>query len=305
MKLNKRIVLLGIVLCIALTGAMAASKPFDADLAARRLDSALAEAVTGADGKVSRNAVIEIEAPGYGFSYAKAAGVARADTGEPMTPEHQFAIASVGKTMTAVIVLQLWEEGALGEKGLDSTLADLDIFPPEVLDALHRINGVSHGREITVRQLLYQTTGLKDALMDDETGLGGDYPPEYRGYAPGSLNGVVIFDEEKGFDSMMRRLQEGESVEGYYLSYTWPHWDYAAWKADPSDKMAGLLNFYLGGMNETALWEPGTAFHYSETNYIILGLLIEKITGRTLQQELRTRIFDPLGMAHTYLAYAR
>jgi D-alanyl-D-alanine carboxypeptidase len=57
-------------------------------------------------------------------------------------------------------------------------------------------------------------------------------------------------------------------------------------------------------MNETALWKPGIAFHYADTNYILLGLLIEKLTGHSLHQELRTRIFDPLGMDHTYLAYA-
>ena len=144
--------------------------------------------------------------------------------------------------------------------------------------------------------------------MDDENGVGDDYPKEYRGYAPGSLNGVVVFDKEKGFDAMMRCIQEsipaGCSRNDYYLSYTWPQWDYQAWVADPSNKMAGLLNFYLGGMNETALWKPGTAFHYSDTNYIILGLLIEKLTGHSLHQELRTRIFDPLGMEHTYLDYA-
>ncbi len=43
-------------------------------------------------------------------------------------------------------------------------------------------------------------------------------------------------------------------------------------------------------MNETTLWKPGITFHYADTNSIILGLLIEKLTGNSLHQELGTRI---------------
>lgn len=281
---------------------------FNAELARQNLDAALVRAVTDESGKINRNAVIRIDAPEYGFTYANAAGIARDDTGEAMTIDHQFTIASIGKTMTSVVIMQLMEEGLLGDKGLDATLADLSAFPPDVLDALHKFNGVSYGREITVRQLLNQTSGLKDVLMDDENGIGDDYPKEYRGYAPNSLNGVVIFDEEKGFEAMMscltKGIPEGCQREDYYLSYTWPQWNYQAWVANPTNKIAGLLNFYLSGMNETALWKPGAGFHYADTNYIILGLLIEKLTGNSLHQELRARIFDPLGMYHTYLAYS-
>lgn len=310
-KVAKAAILWSIILVLLLVSGCAGSRSertFNTRLAQQKLDEALAKAVRDENGKIYRNAVIRIELPDYNFVYTGAAGIARADTKEEMTVDHQFTIASVGKTMTAVVIFQLWEEGALGEKGLDATLEDLNVFPPEVLDALHKINGVSYGRRITVRQLLNQTTGLKDVLMDDENGIGEDYPKEYRGYAPGSLNGLIVFDKQKGFEAMMRcireNIPEGCAPNDYYLSYTWPHWDYQNWKANPSDKMAGLLNFYLAGMNETALWEPGTAFHYADTNYIILGLLIEKLTGNSLHQELRTRIFDPLEMDHTYLAYS-
>jgi D-alanyl-D-alanine carboxypeptidase len=43
-------------------------------------------------------------------------------------------------------------------------------------------------------------------------------------------------------------------------------------------------------------FEPGTKWQYSNTNYTIAGLIIEKITGRPLIDFLRARIFDPLGM---------
>jgi len=77
-------------------------KTFTADLARQQLDAALVRAVTDEKGKIYRNAVIRIEAPEYDFTYTGAAGTARADTGEAMTVDHQFTIASVGKTMTAV-----------------------------------------------------------------------------------------------------------------------------------------------------------------------------------------------------------
>jgi D-alanyl-D-alanine carboxypeptidase len=44
---------------------------------------------------------------------------------------------------------------------------------------------------------------------------------------------------------------------------------------------------------------PGTGWWYSNTNYVLLGLVIEAVTGRTLADELRTRIFEPLRLAAT------
>jgi D-alanyl-D-alanine carboxypeptidase len=259
------------------------------------------------NGKISRNAVVRIEAPRYQFTWEGAAGIARVDTNEAMTVDHQFEIASVGKTMTAVVVLQLWEEGALGEKGLDATLEDLRAFPPEVLDMLQIVKGVPYGRKITVRQLLNHTTGLKDVLHDSETGMGDDFP-EFRGNAPGSLQYMCFFDMEKGFEALMRCIEngvpEGCDPHDYFLFYTWSPWNYDSWVKNPNDKMAGLLNFYLGGANRTALWEPGRDLYYSNTNYVILGLLIEKITGHSLQDELNKRIFDKLDMIHTYLSHS-
>jgi D-alanyl-D-alanine carboxypeptidase len=304
----KKIVPLLVATTLLLNGCtISGRQSFNAEIATQALETALADSVTDENGETYRNAVIYVEAPNQNFVYTGAAGTARADTGEPMTVEHQFEIASIGKTMTAVIIMQLWEEGALGPNGLDATLEELQAFPPEVLDVLHIIDGVSYGREITVRHLLNQTTGLRDLLNDNAKELGDDYP-EYMGYAPGSLNHTVIFDEERGFEAMMRCVHEGQpegcALEDYHLAYTWPHWDYQAWQNDPTDKMAGLLNFFLDGANENALWQPGEGFHYSDTNYVILGLLIEELTGNSLHYELRDRIFDPLGMDATYMSYA-
>jgi D-alanyl-D-alanine carboxypeptidase len=46
---------------------------------------------------------------------------------------------------------------------------------------------------------------------------------------------------------------------------------------------------------------PGTAWAYSNTGYILLGLIVEAATGNPLDQELDRCILGPLGLRHTYL----
>ena len=43
--------------------------------------------------------------------------------------------------------------------------------------------------------------------------------------------------------------------------------------------------------------KPGQGYHYANTNYVLLGLIVEQITGRTLAAELRARFFEPLALA--------
>lgn len=52
-------------------------------------------------------------------------------------------------------------------------------------------------------------------------------------------------------------------------------------------------------------FEPGTEWGYSNTNYVALGLIIEKITGRSYAHQLQHRIVKPLGLRHTQLATTR
>lgn len=47
---------------------------------------------------------------------------------------------------------------------------------------------------------------------------------------------------------------------------------------------------------------PGQGFHYSDTGYHLLGLIIEKITEKPYGEVLRAYIFEPLQMKHSYLA---
>jgi D-alanyl-D-alanine carboxypeptidase len=46
---------------------------------------------------------------------------------------------------------------------------------------------------------------------------------------------------------------------------------------------------------------PGTGWHYSNTNYLLLGMLAERVTGRPLAEELRERYFEPLGLTTAFI----
>jgi CubicO group peptidase (beta-lactamase class C family) len=50
---------------------------------------------------------------------------------------------------------------------------------------------------------------------------------------------------------------------------------------------------------ERTYFPPGTAWRYSNGGYALLALVVERASGRSFADFLRTRIFEPLGMAGT------
>ena len=46
---------------------------------------------------------------------------------------------------------------------------------------------------------------------------------------------------------------------------------------------------------------PDADYEYCNTNYVLLGLVIEKVGGKTLAEAMRVRLFEPLGLRHTTL----
>jgi D-alanyl-D-alanine carboxypeptidase len=48
---------------------------------------------------------------------------------------------------------------------------------------------------------------------------------------------------------------------------------------------------------------PGNGWHYADTGYVLVGLIIEAVTGRALHQAMRERVIDPLGMQHTHMLF--
>jgi D-alanyl-D-alanine carboxypeptidase len=47
-------------------------------------------------------------------------------------------------------------------------------------------------------------------------------------------------------------------------------------------------------------FKPGQGWHYSNTNYVVLGLLAETIEGAPLAEQLHARFLTPLGLGHTH-----
>ncbi|MBW8481871.1 serine hydrolase domain-containing protein [Actinomadura parmotrematis] len=165
--------------------------------------------------------VIVMSRRGARTRYA-AAGYADTATGRPMSGGLQFRIASVTKTFTATVVLQLAAEHRLR---LDDTV---DRWLP----------GLVPGAPITVRQLLQHTSGLPEYALDPRI-----QSDPARDWTPRELVGIAL-DQPRFTD---------------------------------------------GG------------WHYANTNYILLGLIAEKATGRSFTAELNRRIIGPLRLTHTAL----
>jgi len=153
-----------------------------------------------------------------------ASGYTSPSRNEPWSVNTPSLISSVTKTFTAVVVMQLVQEGKLSLDDMVNT------WFPEQPD----------GDKITVRMLLSHTSGLANF-----TTLFGDDEARYtRDWTPEELIAEVN-------------------------------------KAGPVGK-PGSLSAY-----------------YSNTNYIMLGLIIEKVTGNRWEDEIESRIIKPLGLKNT------
>jgi D-alanyl-D-alanine carboxypeptidase len=190
------------------------------------------------------NAVLLVEGPK--IKWKGAAGLADGKK-EAMTADHKIKIASITKTFTATIILQLAEEGYLKldnkiEKFLDNSIVKLD--------SLHIYQGISYGRLITVGELLSHTSGIKDYMEDPR------FIPDV------SEHPTMQYSPAK--------------ILGKYYEYQ---------------------------SNHKAVFPPGSGFDYSDVNYVLLAMIIEQVTGETYQSQLKSRIFDRLGMNNSYLEY--
>ena len=146
----------------------------------------------------------------------------------PIAARDHFKIASLTKTYTATVVLQLVGEGKLS---LDDSVQ-------------RRLPGVvPNGSKITIRQLLNHTSGLAD------------------------------------FESDPRYLKP-------YLAGNFAHY----WSPRQLVRM---------GVSHKPLFAPGAGWSYSNTNYVVAQLIVERATGNTLGAELRGRIFHPLHLDQT------
>ena len=166
-----------------------------------------------------------------GSTVGVAVGKGNLETGEAPPLDGEIRIGSSTKTFTAVVIMQLVQEGKIS----------LDEPIETYLPGLLRGEGIDASK-ITVRQLLQHTSGL----------------PEYT-------------DQTGHEDPVANR-------NNYY---------------SPRD----LLDFAL---KKPADFAPGSQWKYSNTNYVILSLLAERVTHRPLAEQIAKRIIEPLGLNHTY-----
>jgi CubicO group peptidase (beta-lactamase class C family) len=148
------------------------------------------------------------------------------DAGRCFTPETPFFIGSNSKSFTALAVMQLVEAGKV----------DLDA-PVQRYIPLFRVADREASAEITLRQLLNQTSGLTERAGRSATLAAGMQPLE------------------------------------------------AAVRALATTRLAR---------------PPGAGFEYSNLNYTTLGLVVETVAGEPFDAYLKTHIFEPLEMHHTY-----
>jgi D-alanyl-D-alanine carboxypeptidase len=66
----------------------------------------------------------------------------------------------------------------------------------------------------------------------------------------------------------------------------------AGWSIEGMIQLSAEHPFYF---------DPGMGQHYSNVNYFLLGMIIEEVGGRTLEQEIEERIAAPLGLENTFL----
>lgn len=181
-----------------------------------------------------------------------------------MTTTQPFRVASIAKVFTATVVLQLVEEGYFTLDTPLSRLLDNALLPAGyTLDDLHVMGNVKAGGAITIRQLLQHTAGLRDYIADSPT----------------------VQDSNGLFAQMITDVlnNDGRGIASR-------HWDGKA-----------LLGYYLtSGLGRNALSAPGQRFDYSDTDYLLLGLVVERVTGQSLTSNYRGRIFNRLGMANTW-----
>ena len=171
-------------------------------------------------------ALVGVWYPGKG-TWTAGVGISDLVIAAPVSLDDHVRIASITKTFTATVVLQLVEEGLLS---LDDTLEQF-------------IPGIPNGSEITIRQLLNMTAGIYNYVFDPAIAV--DYVADP----------LLDFSHEQVADIVR---EHGEA-------------DFA----------------------------PGAEVRYSDTNYVLLGSIIEQITGRTAAAEITDRIIVPLGLTGT------
>ncbi len=186
---------------------------------------------------------------------------------------------------------------------------------PNLIDQIDRVandtlarTGVPSASVAIVKdgQLVY-TKAYGDARLDPRTPA----TPQMR-YSIGSISkqftaAAILLLQEQGKLSLDDKVAKyvpnltraNEVTIRELLSHTSGYQDY--W---PQDYVMPMMLQPVTAQKILDMWarkpldfEPGTKWQYSNTNYVIAGVIIEKVARMPLLQFLQERVFTPLGMA--------
>jgi D-alanyl-D-alanine carboxypeptidase len=191
--------------------------------------------------KNANTGILLVHSPTLGIHLKTAANP---DSTVLIHPDQPYHFASIGKTVTSVLVAILYEKGLVGFDDFISNYLD-----ESVLEGLHMFKGVDCSNEIRLRHLLNHSSGLPDPYTDK--------------------NNQKI--------SLMDRMI-----------------------AEPDTFWTPLETITWGKQQLRPKFKPGKGFHYSDSNYELLGLIIEKIAGMKFHEALHQFILTPLEMNNTY-----
>lgn len=71
------------------------------------------------------------------------------------------------------------------------------------------------------------------------------------------------------------------------------------------NKVFGYRELVGLSLKEPRTTEPGAAYAYSNTNFVVVGMLIEKVTGHRVGEEYERRVIRPLGLRNTSYVHPR
>lgn len=80
------------------------------------------------------------------------------------------------------------------------------------------------------------------------------------------------------------------------LGWLWDRAEYSKDPAKPYARVSALLPTFAA---EPLLYEPGSRGQYSNEGFIVLGAIIEKLTGKSWYEAAKANVFDRAGMSHT------
>lgn len=120
-------------------------------------------------------------------------------------------------------------------------------------------------------------------LLVQETKLGLDDPiHQYLPYLPGEWLGVTV----RQLLTHMSGIPDYEEIRSY---------DVYRFRLTPEEVIQIAHSRPMD-------FAPGTGWHYSNTGYFLLSMIVERVEGRPLGQVLESRIFGPLEMTQTRMA---